>query len=175
MRRRFIISIILLAVSGLFVLYQNAGRLPQKGTTKPLSFPRYFASIYEDDMRIRKEIRNPESFFQSSPLYKSINRKIAHENPDKNCDPQNSKAICPQDEESKPTDEVPMTFSMDPLRTLATVQMSDSLRGQLRYNSPEGGPSLFINKRLTDSSELNLQMDQGTQGSSGRVSFDIQW
>lgn len=175
MRRHLSLLLILLSITTLFVFYQNAGRLSPNETPKTLRFPRYFASIYESEKRENGQQKSPESLLQNSPFLKSLNNRIDGEKPDTKCDPKNSDVICPQKSENRPVKEQPMSLALDPFRTLATIQMSETLKGELKYSSPQSGATLLINKRLSDTSQLNFQMDQGLGGSNSKVSIDIKW
>lgn len=177
MSRRLSFTIIIVFSLILLLFYQNVGVLSQNEKTKELVFPSYFSDVYKAENKNSAPSHEElaKNYLYQSPIYKQLSHPLFSSESDKNlsfnCSSSDNlceKTAADLDRENNP----PLSFSIDPFKTLAKIKMSEEWQGQVYYPSATG-PRYELKRFMSQSSELNLQYDSGTN--QGKISLDIKW
>lgn len=174
MMRSFRISLIL-GFFGflLLVFYQNADLI---GNSKQLVFPRFLASVHEDQMAAKKNQVDPESYlkdvYSRSPASASLGTfgKILRDDPP----PAECKLNEPHGDCAKAKsyeDNTELGVGMDPMSQQASIKVGSTFETTMK--SWDKDPTLIIRKDLSPNSCLNVEMNQS--GNQGRVLFDLKF
>lgn len=175
MMRSFKYSLIL-GICGfiLLVFYQNADRFDG---TKPLVFPRYFASIHKDQMAARNQQMNPETYLKevydrspASATLGSIGRILTDEPPPSECNLNDPTKKC-SDNQNSENKESEIGVGMDPMQQQASVRLGSTFETTMK--SWDKDPVWVIRQDLSPNSCLNVEMN--SSGNQGRVLFDLKF